>query len=135
MYICHIIHDVNKSVREHIWPRGFRLAAIIAALNALVSMGFAIATIAARPSSTAWYAADRAAILLAAVAVVAALRHRAGLLVVGWMLTAVQALDAFIGLGTGNLPNAIGPAILAVATGIALTRLSTRPRPEQAVTR
>jgi hypothetical protein len=83
-------------------------------------MGFAIATVAAEPSSTAWYAADRAAALLVALIVVVALRHRAGLLVVGWMLVGVQAVDALIGLGTADVTKVVGPAALAAATGIAL---------------
>jgi hypothetical protein len=105
--------------------RRFWQAASIAGVNAVVSMGFAIATVAAESSSTAWYAADRAAALLVALAVVVALRHRAGLLLVGWMLVGVQAVDALIGLGTADVTKVVGPAVLAVATGVALA-LATR---------
>jgi hypothetical protein len=120
----------DHSVKERTIPSGFWLAAIVAGINALVSMGFAIAFIASSSSSTAWYAADRAAALLAAVIVVSVLRHRAGLLVVGWMLAGVQAADALIGLGAGDIRKVIGPAVLAVATGVVLVRLTRAPRPD-----
>jgi hypothetical protein len=100
--------------------RRFWQAAGIAGINAVVSMGFAITTVVAESSSTAWYAADRAAALLVALIVVVALRHRAGLLVIGWMLVGVQAVDALIGLATADLTKAVGPAALAIATGVAL---------------
>jgi hypothetical protein len=104
------------------------LAAAVTGVNALVSMGFAVGTIATGSSSAAWYAADRAAALLVALAVVVALRQRTGLLVVGWTLAAVQAADAIVGLGTPDVTKVIGPAVLAAATAAALIRLSQRPR-------
>jgi hypothetical protein len=125
----------DHSVKERTIPSGLWLVATVAGINALVSMGFAIATIAASPSSTAWYAADRAAALLAAVIVVSVLRHRAGLLVVGWMLAGVQAADALIGLGAGDIRNVIGPAVLAVATGVVLVRLTRNQGQTQAPVR
>jgi hypothetical protein len=125
----------DHSVKERTIPSGFWLAAIVAGINALVSMGFAIAYIASSSSSTAWYAADRAAALLAAVIVVSVLRHRAGLLVVGWMLAGVQAADALIGLGAGDIRKVIGPAVLAVATGVVLVRLTRNQDQTQAPVR
>jgi hypothetical protein len=98
----------------------FWQAAGIAGVNAVVSVGFSIATVLAESSSTAWYAAGRAAALLVALIVVVALRQRAGLLVVGWTLAGVQAVDALIGLGTADVTKVVGPAALAVATGVAL---------------
>jgi hypothetical protein len=126
---------VNNADKEQTVSGDFRLAGIVAGINALVSMGFAVVTIADQASSTAWYAGDRAAALLAALVVVVALRHRSGLLVVGWMLVAVQAVDALIGLATANVINAIGPAVLAVATAATLVRLSHRPRGAAVITR
>jgi hypothetical protein len=119
---------MNNADTEQRVSGGFRLAAIVAGVNALVSMGFAVVTIVDQSSSTAWYAADRAAALLVALVVVAALCHRSGLLIVGWMLVAVQAADALIGLATADVIKAIGPAVLAVATGATLVPLSHRPR-------
>jgi len=111
---------MNNADAELSSYRGFWPATSIAGANAVVSTGFAIATVVAESSSTAWYAADRAAALLVALIVVVALRHRAGLLVVGWMLVGVQAVDALIGLATADVTKTVGPAALAVATGVAL---------------
>jgi hypothetical protein len=126
---------MNNTDTEQRASGGFRLAAIVAGVNALVNMGFAVVTIADQSSSTAWYAADRAAALLVALVVVVALRHRSGLVVVGWMLVAVQAVDALIGLATADVTNAIGPAVLAVTTGATLVRLSHRARGAGVATR
>jgi hypothetical protein len=94
---------------------------------AIVSVGFSIATVNREGTSTAWYGADRAAALLVAAVVVVSLGRRTGLLVVGWMLAAVQATDAVIGLASGSVTNTIGPAVLAVATALALVRLGRAP--------
>jgi hypothetical protein len=108
---------MNNAHGERLLP-----VAVLAGLNAVVSVGFAVATVAAERSDAAWYAADRAAALLVALAVVAALRNRIGLLVVGWMLTGVQAADALIGLSAGNASKTVGPLILAAATAAVLVR-------------
>ena len=118
---------MNNAASEHLTSRRFWPAASIAGVNAVVSVGFATATVVADSSSTAWYAADRAAALLVALIVVVALRHRAGLLVVGWMLVGVQAVDALVGLGTGDVTKVVGPAALAVATGVALFLAARSP--------
>lgn len=114
---------MNNALTEQLSASRFRVAAAIAGINALVSTGFAIAALVTGPSTIAWYAADRAAALAVAVLVVAALGSRAGLLAVGWTLTAVQAADAFVGLGTAEVTKVVGPAGLAIATGAALVAL------------
>ena len=113
---------MNNAASERLLP-----VAVVAGLNAVVSVGFAVATVATERSDAAWYAADRAAALLAALAVVGVLRNRVGLLVVGWMLTAVQGADALVGLGEGNAAKAVGPLILALATAAALVRVRRTP--------
>lgn len=102
------------------------VAAGIAGVNALVSVGFAVSAVVSESTTTAWYAADRAGALLVALVVVAALRNRAGVLVVGWMLTGVQAADAVVGIGAGSVVKTVGPIVLALATGIALSRARQR---------
>jgi hypothetical protein len=127
-----ILH-MNISHEEVLPSTNFWSAALVAGLNASVSMGFAIATIAKESTSTAWYAGDRAAALLVALTVVAARRDRNGLLVVGSTLAGIQAADAFVrGLTTRDARDAVGPAALAGATSVSLLRLSRKPNPGSA---
>lgn len=127
VYSKRTVHLMNNADAEQTVGVAFWLGALAAGINALVSMGFAVATVASGSSAVAWYAADRAAAFLGALVVVVALRYRAGLLVLGWALAAVQAIDAIIGVGTGAVSNVIGPAVLALVTAAAMIWLARRP--------
>jgi hypothetical protein len=100
--------------------RSFVTAAIVSGINASVSVGFAVASVAKAQTTTSWYAADRAAVLLVILVVVATRRSRTGLLATGWGLVLVQAADAVIGGAAGDVSKTVGPAILAIATAAAL---------------
>jgi hypothetical protein len=126
---------MNYSGIERLGSTRFWPTALVAGLNASVSLGFAISAIVKEPTATAWYAGDRAAALNVALIVVAARRNRAGLRVVGSMLAGVQAADAVVrGFTTRDAKAAIGPSALAGATALALVWLSRTSELAQAPT-
>jgi hypothetical protein len=122
-----IVHEMDHKSAEHRVSLRFWLAAAIVGVNALAGVGFAIGTVVSAPSVVGWHFADRAAALLVTVLIVVAFRHRAGLLVVGWVLVGVQVVDALVGIGSRAAPTAIGPVILALATAGALIWLARTP--------
>jgi len=122
-----IVQIMNNALTEHRAGRDFWIAAAVAGLNAAVSMGFAIATAASQHSTASWFAGDRSAALVALLIAVVALRRPDGLLLVGSALVAVQAVDAVIRGSAGAFTDAVGPAVLALLTAVALIRMQRAP--------
>ena len=122
-----IVQTMNNALTEHRTERDLWIAAAVAGLNAAVSMGFGIATVASQHSTTSWFAGDRSAVLVALLIAVVALRRPDGLLLVGSALVAVQAVDAVIRGSAGAFTDAVGPAVLALLTAVALIRMQRAP--------
>jgi hypothetical protein len=94
---------------------------IVAAINALVSVGFAIAYVFATPSDpTAGYALVRAIALVVVLAISAYRRSATAITVSGIALTLTQAGDAAVGFVAGSLATAVGPLVIALATLVCL---------------
>ena len=97
------------------------LLVIVAAINALVSTGFAIAYASATPSDpTAGYALVRAVVLAVVLVVAVSMRSATAIMVSGLALALAQAGDAVVGFHGGSLPTAIGPLVIALATLVCL---------------
>ncbi len=117
---------MNNTDSEQSMPRGaVTIAAAVAVVNAAVSVGYAIAAVVSEPVAVAWYAADRAVALLVAAVVVAWLRRAPLVALVCWILVAVQAMDAVVGLAGGDIAKTVGPAVLAAITAVAAARVRT----------
>jgi hypothetical protein len=94
---------------------------VVASINALVSIGFAIAYSFATPSDpTAGYALVRAVVLAVVLVVAVSMRSATAIMVSGLALTLAQAGDAVVGFHGGSLPTTIGPLVIALATLVCL---------------
>jgi hypothetical protein len=94
---------------------------VVASINALVSIGFAIAYSFATPSDpTAGYALVRAVVLAVVLVVAVSMRSATAIMVSGLALTLAQAGDAVVGFRGGSLPTTIGPLVIALATLVCL---------------
>jgi hypothetical protein len=94
---------------------------VVASINALVSIGFAVAYTVATPADpTAGYALVRAVALAVVLAVAVSRRSATAITVSGLALTLAQAGDAVVGFFDGSLATTVGPLVIAVATLVCL---------------
>jgi hypothetical protein len=98
----------------------------VTAASALVSLGYAVATVVssrgeARPPAS--YALSRSVALAGSSLVVLATRAHAALVVVALAMVIVQALDAVVGVTIRDRMKTFGPAVLALLNLGALTWL------------
>lgn len=112
------------------------IAAGVTAVNALTSAGFSVAgLLAPLPAGQegahvfAMYAAARSLPLAVGVLWVIAARSVRGLWALAWVMAAVQACDALIGIVQGDASKTIGPAVLALATAGAALWMRRQPPP------
>jgi len=117
--------DESRRLRSSFW-----LAAGITAINALTSAGFATAGLVSVSASAdqpakvfAMYAAARSIPLAVTVLAQVALRNARGLATLAWVMTLVQACDAFVGVAQQNVGKTAGPAVFAVLTALAARSL------------
>ena len=102
---------------------------IVASINALVSIAFAIAYSIGAPSDpTAGYALVRTVVLAVVLAVAVSRRSAMAITVSGLALTLAQAGDAVVGLVDGSLATAVGPLVIALATLVCLILFSRSVR-------
>ena len=105
--------------------RPFGLCALVTLVNALTSAGFSIASLGAAGAEhvNAMYGVSRSVSLALVVMLVVVLRSPTGLLTLSLIMVLVQTGDALIGGLTHDVTKTLGPAFLAILTGIALFRL------------
>jgi hypothetical protein len=107
---------------------------VVASINALVSIAFAITYVFATPSDpTAGYALVRTVVLAVVLAVAFSRRSATAILVSGLALTLAQAGDAIVGFVNGSLATAVGPLVIALVTLVCLiffSRSVRRPAPQ-----
>ena len=109
--------------------RAHGVALVVCAVNALTSLGFSAAALAADGAALtdAGYAFSRSLALAAAAIVLMVRRSQAGTLALAGILTLMQAGDAVIGLLIEEPLKYVGPALLALLTGWAGWRLWATP--------
>jgi hypothetical protein len=121
-----MILDKNDSVTV---GRAAISLAVVASINALVSIGFAFAYVIASPSDpTAGYALVRTVVLAVALAVALSRRSATAMMVAGLALTLAQAGDAIVGFVDGSLATAFGPLAIALVTLVCLIFFSRAVR-------
>ncbi len=94
---------------------------VVASINALVSIGFAVSYVIATPSNAAaGYALVRAIALAVILAFAVSRRSATAITIAGIALTLTQAGDAVVGFLGGSLQTTVGPLVIALATLVCL---------------
>lgn len=104
------------------------------AVSATVSAGYSLAALNSKGADDEYarYAAARSIALLLTVASVPVWRSRALLTGLGLTMAGVQALDALVGVTTGDATKTAGPAGLAVVSAVVVLRYARSGRPVRA---
>jgi hypothetical protein len=96
----------------------FYVCAVIACLNALVSVAFSLAMVIGQPAVdvAALYGVARTVPLAIAALIALAARSRPGVTVLALLLGSIQFCDALVGWSSHDVMKTIGPVTLAVLT-------------------
>jgi hypothetical protein len=120
---------MNSYKSEH-FGRAAWVAYAITAVSALIGLGFSIAALGIEGFGDRYvlYALSRSIAIVIGIAVVGVRRSTAALLAVGLIMAVVQILDAGVGAIIHDPTKTVGPAVLAIASGISVLVLSRANR-------